>query len=67
MRTMLDGSSLQRLGIPGDIAAVTAFLFGPDSAFITGTDLLVDGGCIAALRAGAITFTEADAASLSDA
>ena len=32
--------------------AGTAFLLGPDAAFITGTDLLVDGGTIAALKSG---------------
>jgi hypothetical protein len=32
--------------------AAAAFLLGPDAGFITGTDLLMDGGVIAALRAG---------------
>jgi len=35
-----------------DIAAATAFLLGPNASFITGTDLLVDGGVIAAIKAG---------------
>ena len=35
-----------------DVAIAAAFLLGPDDGFITGTDLLMDGGVIAALRAG---------------
>jgi NAD(P)-dependent dehydrogenase (short-subunit alcohol dehydrogenase family) len=52
MRTMVDASAAGRLGTPEDIAAAAAFLLGPDSAFITGTDLLVDGGVVAASRWG---------------
>jgi hypothetical protein len=29
-----------------------AYLLGPDAAFVTGADLLIDGGVIAALRVG---------------
>lgn len=35
---------LRRVGQPEDIAGVAAFLMGPDAAYITGVDLLVDGG-----------------------
>lgn len=35
---------LKRLGVPEDIAAAASFLVGPDAAWITGQDLLVDGG-----------------------
>jgi NAD(P)-dependent dehydrogenase (short-subunit alcohol dehydrogenase family) len=52
MHAMIAMSSTGRLGTPDDIAAATAFLLGPDSSFITGTDLLVDGGVIAAAKAG---------------
>lgn len=52
MRAMLAMSATGRLGTPGDIAAAAAFLLGPDASFITGTDLLVDGGVIAAVKAG---------------
>jgi hypothetical protein len=31
-----------------------AFLLGPDAGFITGIDLLMDGGVIAALRMGRV-------------
>jgi NAD(P)-dependent dehydrogenase (short-subunit alcohol dehydrogenase family) len=49
---MIEASAAGRLGTPDDIAAASAFLLGPDASFITGTDLLVDGGVIAAIRAG---------------
>jgi NAD(P)-dependent dehydrogenase (short-subunit alcohol dehydrogenase family) len=52
MRAMIAASATRRIGTPDDIAAATAFLLGPDASFITGTDLLVDGGVIAAARAG---------------
>ncbi len=44
-------SATQRLGTPDDIATATAFLLDPQAGFITGTDLLVDGGVVAAVRA----------------
>ena len=56
MRAMVDASGTKRLGTPADIASATAFLLGPESTFVTGTDLLVDGGVIAALRSGALTL-----------
>jgi NAD(P)-dependent dehydrogenase (short-subunit alcohol dehydrogenase family) len=52
MRAMVAASAAGRLGTPDDIALATAFLLGPDASFITGTDLLVDGGVIAAIKAG---------------
>ncbi|MDN3239163.1 SDR family oxidoreductase [Glycomyces tritici] len=50
MRAMIAMSGTGRLGTPDDIAAAAAFLLGPDADFITGTDLLVDGGVVAAVR-----------------
>ncbi|MGL5444560.1 MAG: SDR family oxidoreductase, partial [[Mycobacterium] stephanolepidis] len=35
-----------------DIAAAAAFLLGTEASYITGTDLLVDGGVVAAVRSG---------------
>ena len=49
MRSLIAGSGTGRLGTPDDIAAAAAFLTGPQSTFITGTDLLVDGGAVASL------------------
>lgn len=54
MRRMIAGSPRQRMGTSGDIAAAAAFLLSPDADFVTGTDLLVDGGATAALALGAI-------------
>ena len=38
-------------GHPDRVAAAAALLLGPDGSFITGSDLLIDGGVIAAMRA----------------
>lgn len=50
MRAMIAGSSTGRIGTPEDIAGVVDFLISSDAAFITGTDLLVDGGVVASLQ-----------------
>ncbi|OON81677.1 SDR family oxidoreductase [Streptomyces tsukubensis] len=52
MRAMISASGTGRLGTPDDIAEAAAFLLGPGATFITGNDLLVDGGTVAAIRAG---------------
>ncbi len=38
---------LGRMGRPEDIAAAIAYLASPDAAYVTGTELVVDGGMIA--------------------
>lgn len=50
MRAMVAMSGTGRVGTPEDIADAVAFLLGPQAGFITGTDLLVDGGVVAAMR-----------------
>jgi NAD(P)-dependent dehydrogenase (short-subunit alcohol dehydrogenase family) len=52
MREMVARSAAGRLGTPDDIAAAAMFLLDPQSSLITGTDLLVDGGIVAASRSG---------------
>jgi NAD(P)-dependent dehydrogenase (short-subunit alcohol dehydrogenase family) len=37
---------LQRMGRPEEVAALAAFLAGPESSFITGAEHFVDGGQI---------------------
>jgi NAD(P)-dependent dehydrogenase (short-subunit alcohol dehydrogenase family) len=59
MRAMVDGSGVRRLGTPDDIAAATEFLLSPAASFITGIDLLVDGGVVAAVRTGTIDLPAA--------
>jgi len=54
MRAMIGASATGRLGTPSDIAGAAAFLLSQDATFITGTDLLVDGGVIAAMAYGAL-------------
>lgn len=41
-----------RMVRPDEVAAAVAFLASDDAGFITGTDLLVDGGCVATLGSG---------------
>jgi NAD(P)-dependent dehydrogenase (short-subunit alcohol dehydrogenase family) len=50
MRALIAGSATGRIGTPEDIAGVVDFLISHHASFITGTDLLVDGGVIASLR-----------------
>lgn len=49
MQSMVDNSGSGRMGTPDDIAAAADFLTGTQSTFVTGTDLLVDGGAVAAV------------------
>jgi NAD(P)-dependent dehydrogenase (short-subunit alcohol dehydrogenase family) len=35
-------------------ASAAAFLMGPEASFITGSDLLMDGGVIPAMRKGSL-------------
>jgi NAD(P)-dependent dehydrogenase (short-subunit alcohol dehydrogenase family) len=49
---MISTSAAGRMGTPVEIGDIAAYLLGPDGAFITGSDLLIDGGVIAAMRAG---------------
>lgn len=50
VKALVETSAARRVGTPGDIAGAIAFLTGPDSSFITGTDILVDGGAVSARR-----------------
>lgn len=47
-RRMLKISAAGRAGTPDEVGTVGALLMGPDGAFITGSDFLMDGGVTAA-------------------
>jgi NAD(P)-dependent dehydrogenase (short-subunit alcohol dehydrogenase family) len=47
-RRMIELSPAGRAGIPDEVGTVGALLMGPDGAFITGSDFLMDGGVTAA-------------------
>ncbi|MEO6061662.1 MAG: SDR family NAD(P)-dependent oxidoreductase [Thermoflexales bacterium] len=46
-RGVVDSTPLRRAGRPAEVAAVAAFLASDESAFVTGIDLIVDGGVTA--------------------
>ncbi len=47
-RRMIEGSPVGRAATPDEIAAMAALLMGPEGGFITGADVLMDGGVTAA-------------------
>ncbi|MFJ9585995.1 SDR family oxidoreductase [Streptomyces acidicola] len=49
-------SAAGRFGTPDEVADAAAFLLGHQAGFITGADLLMDGGVTAALRTGELTI-----------
>ena len=48
MRTMLEQTPLARVGQPEEVAAVAAFLVSDAASFVSGVDVLVDGGLMRA-------------------
>lgn len=53
-RAMVEASPARRMAPPEEIAIAASFLLGPDAAFVTGSDLLIDGGVIAAMKTGTL-------------
>ncbi|HMG42571.1 MAG TPA: SDR family oxidoreductase [Acidimicrobiales bacterium] len=49
MTALVDLSPVRRFGRPEEVADVVAFLLSHKASFITGTDVLIDGGVCAAL------------------
>jgi NAD(P)-dependent dehydrogenase (short-subunit alcohol dehydrogenase family) len=50
MAEIVADSALVRQGRPEELAAVAAFLVSDDASFMTGTDVLVDGGAVSSQR-----------------
>lgn len=55
MKRILEQSALRRKGEPEEIASVVEFLVSDAASYMTGTDVLVDGGAVAAER-GSMTL-----------
>lgn len=53
---MIEKSAARRAGTPADVAGAAAFLLSDQASFITGADLLIDGGVVAALKNGRISL-----------
>jgi len=51
-RRMIEVSAAGRPGTPDEVGNVAALLMGPDGGFITGSDILMDGGVTAAFWFG---------------
>jgi hypothetical protein len=45
---MIESAAPGRAGTPDEVGTVGALLMGPDGGFITGSDILMDGGVTAA-------------------
>jgi NAD(P)-dependent dehydrogenase (short-subunit alcohol dehydrogenase family) len=58
-RRMLSLCPAGRAGTPDEVATVAALLMGPDGAFITGSDLLMDGGVTSSYFYGELAPTPA--------
>jgi NAD(P)-dependent dehydrogenase (short-subunit alcohol dehydrogenase family) len=56
-RRMIALSPAGRAGTPDEVASVAALLMGPDGGFITGSDILMDGGATASYWFGELAQT----------
>jgi NAD(P)-dependent dehydrogenase (short-subunit alcohol dehydrogenase family) len=54
---LVDMSPIHREGFPGEVAAGAVFLLSDEASFISGIDLPVDGGLVAAIRGGGGVLT----------
>jgi NAD(P)-dependent dehydrogenase (short-subunit alcohol dehydrogenase family) len=50
MQVMLDNTPVPRMGAPSEVADLVAFLVSDDAGYLTGTDILIDGGVSATIE-----------------
>jgi para-nitrobenzyl esterase len=50
MQVMLDNTPVPRMGAPSEVADLVAFLVSHNASYLTGTDILIDGGVSATLE-----------------
>ena len=55
-RAMINNSASKRVGTVEEVATLAHYLLGSDSGFTTGSDFLMDGGVIAAMKMGKIAL-----------
>jgi NAD(P)-dependent dehydrogenase (short-subunit alcohol dehydrogenase family) len=55
-RAMIQHSAAKRVGTVDEVASLAHYLLGADSEFVTGSDFLMDGGVIAAMKLGLIAL-----------
>ena len=55
MAMLVQASALRREGRPEEVAAGVAFLLSDEACYVTGVDLTIDGGVVAAVRSGGLS------------
>jgi NAD(P)-dependent dehydrogenase (short-subunit alcohol dehydrogenase family) len=49
VEALVEMSPVQRMGRPDEVTSIVTFLLSDQATFVTGTDILVDGGACASL------------------